>query len=441
LKNLFRGYYAPNESELTDIWASALVVLDTNALLNLFRYSQTTRDEFLLVLQTFQKSLWIPHQVGLEFHRRRLDVINQQESAFDEIELAISAAKNDVSRSLKKFERHPSLNSAALTSALETGLAEIGRLVAETRKNHRLSIVDGREYDKTFELITVLYEECVGLPFTEQDLENLYDDGRRRYERKIPPGYKDADKPEPDRYGDLVLWKQIVARGTETQKPVIFVTDDAKEDWWYRIAGKTQGARIELVDEYFAASGQRIHFYSPDRFLSYAKERTGSSVSQESISEVEEVSARSTILAASVLQDRRRTLEDELARTSEMAARQRARSESGAIASSRSGEASGQGEIESLQSKLDSITTDLSLYEQLASSEKDLHTSRGFLLRAARLRADRERILKLLAARENSVRRNDNQMYAAQADRLHRRAAQMAAELREVESALEELGA
>ena len=74
MKDLFRGYYSPTNDELDRMWNEGLIVLDTNALLNLFRYTESTRAEFLTVLQAIAEQLWIPHQIALEFQRRRLDV-------------------------------------------------------------------------------------------------------------------------------------------------------------------------------------------------------------------------------------------------------------------------------------------------------------------------------------------------------------------------------
>ena len=93
-------------------------------------------------------------------------------------------------------------------------------------------------------------------------------------------------------YGDLVLWKQILTRSVERKDAAIFVTDDSKEDWWRIEKGQRLGPRPELVDEYHASSGRRIHFYSPEQFLRHAKTRTAVPVSEESLGEVKQVSTQ-----------------------------------------------------------------------------------------------------------------------------------------------------
>src|SRR4051812_6507029 len=53
-------------------------VLDSNVLLHLYRYSDPVRQQFLELLGSVQKQLFIPYQVALEFHRNRAGVIADQ---------------------------------------------------------------------------------------------------------------------------------------------------------------------------------------------------------------------------------------------------------------------------------------------------------------------------------------------------------------------------
>lgn len=68
------------------------------------------------------------------------------------------------------------------------------------------------------------------------------------------------------------------------------MTDDEKEDWWRVERGRTLGPRVELVEEFWRASGKRVHFYTPDRFLHYAGERALTSVSASAVGEAKSVS-------------------------------------------------------------------------------------------------------------------------------------------------------
>lgn len=321
MKQQFRGYYQPSSQEMNDLWARGLIVLDTNALLNFYRYSGSTRADFFSLLASIQERLWLPHQVGLEFHKNRLEVIEQQEQAFESIESALSKAKGLVEKELNGFRRHPSLNRQGITTALETGLSGVQETITESRRIFAETPFIDDGVDTVLVAITDLYDSRVGVAFDMEELAAIHAEGATRYEKSIPPGYKDQAKPEPDRYGDLVLWRQMLAQGAAMKLPVIFVTDDGKDDWWQNFKGKTIGPRVELIEEFYDATEQRIHFYTPERFLQYAKDRGGSpDIRAESIGEVQQVS-EAPFRAIGVLGDqlnslmvRRRHFEQEIAR-------------------------------------------------------------------------------------------------------------------------------
>jgi hypothetical protein len=82
MQDVYLGYYPPSEEDFKRFWQHGIVVLDTNVLLNLYRVSQNTRNEVLDVLRKLEGRLWLPYQVGLEFHKRRLAVINEQHAVY-----------------------------------------------------------------------------------------------------------------------------------------------------------------------------------------------------------------------------------------------------------------------------------------------------------------------------------------------------------------------
>ncbi|WP_370622862.1 PIN-like domain-containing protein [Vreelandella alkaliphila] len=50
-------------------------MFDTNVLLNLYGYAKQTREDFFSILQSINEKLWIPYHAGLEYQRRRLNII------------------------------------------------------------------------------------------------------------------------------------------------------------------------------------------------------------------------------------------------------------------------------------------------------------------------------------------------------------------------------
>jgi hypothetical protein len=75
----------------------------------------------------------------------------------------------------------------------------------------------------------------------------------------------------PDPFGDAIIWFQILdyAKSQPQKKPIIFVTDDAKGDWWWIQSGKKWGARPELIAE-MREVGVEFHMYDSSSFMEEA---------------------------------------------------------------------------------------------------------------------------------------------------------------------------
>ena len=77
MKKQFIGFYNPTKKQLDKSWSEGVFVFDTSCLLNLYRYSISTKNDFTLVLDKIKDRVFLPHQVGHEFHTNRLHVINE----------------------------------------------------------------------------------------------------------------------------------------------------------------------------------------------------------------------------------------------------------------------------------------------------------------------------------------------------------------------------
>lgn len=289
MRDVFPGYYKPTKDELSELWNTAIIVLDTNALFNLFRYSNATRQAFLSVLEDKQERLWIPHQVGLEFQRGRLGIIKDQSKAFADLisksEKALATVTNDVGA----LRNHPTLDLDELRTTVEEAVTKIKSTIESTREKYKTDVLDALRHDETTDKITELYTGRVGQPYEKKQLDEIYSKGETRYEAKQPPGYKDANKPEPDRYGDLVLWFQVLDKAEKDKSAVIFVSEDQKEDWWREFDGRKIGPRVELIDEFMHRTGKRAYFLTPPGLVELANE-FGATIAEDTVREITEVS-------------------------------------------------------------------------------------------------------------------------------------------------------
>lgn len=289
MRDAFPGYYPPTEEEMVEIWEEGLVVLDTNALFNLFRYTRRTRESFLEVLRVRREDLWLPYQVGLEFQRGRMGVIRDQQDAFTTLLDKSRSALATVTKEIGALRNHPTLDLDDLRTTVAQAVQSIEQKITATQAAYDNDVVAKGQHDETTDEITELFDGHVGAPYAPDRLQEIFTLGSSRYEAKVPPGYKDAAKPEPERYGDLVLWHQILDKAAADAKSVLFVSDDQKEDWWRDFKGAKIGPRVELIDEFMERVGKRVHFMTPQQLMAYAKDRVRS-ITPDALREVGDVS-------------------------------------------------------------------------------------------------------------------------------------------------------
>lgn len=277
---IFPGYYRLTEAEIAQTWSEGLVCVDTNILLNCYRYSESTRKVLLEVLAHFDKRLWIPYQVAKEFHRRRLELIHGQIKNCNEW---IKVTRESMAK-LDDRRQHPFV-SAELRRQIDQTILEIEREITGLTGLLESYWTD----DPIVSQLSALFDKKIGPPM--DDLQTARKEASQRYGEETPPGYKDKNKPGDDGFGDYFLWRQLLAHAREHKVPVMFVTDDEKDDWWYKVGGKTFGPQPALVDEMRKASGGKpFVMYTAERFLEFANKNRISSNSKvaEAVKEAKE---------------------------------------------------------------------------------------------------------------------------------------------------------
>lgn len=285
MRRLFNGYYRPSEQEFDDFWKTAVIALDANVLLNLYRYSSETRDRLITVLEMFQSQLWLPYQAALEFHKNRLTVIYEQIDAYEKIKLLLGSGRKDLESRLGEFRRHPIIRIDSLISRIDKAFDSVLTALENAKLKH-----PSVDEDPVLNVITNIFDGRVGEPYSDEELESMYKAGELRYSKQKPPGYKDAQtKKGEEKYGDYIIWRQIIDFAKKEKKPVILVTDDVKEDWWLRLNGKTIGPRPELIGEIQKEASVKFYMYKTDQFMEYSKGVRKGSVSSNTLQEIRDV--------------------------------------------------------------------------------------------------------------------------------------------------------
>lgn len=305
MKSIFNGFYPPTSEDYERLWKEAIIVLDTNVLLNLYRLPTSAREEFFAVLDLLKDRLWVPHQVALEFQRNRLTVIAAERKSTED---ALSSTQSIIGETRKRVD---SLQIEKRGLGIETQpiLDDLQRanekLVAAIEAAHSAQL-EIASSDPVRDRLDCLLNGNVGLgPKNQSELDVLIKDGEDRFRDRIPPGFADADKGKnPNeatfihdhlkyqrKFGDLLLWKQLLEHAkNKSLKCVLLVTADRKDDWWWREQGKTIGAHPELVSEIKRYSNVELFWmYSSVQFVEHANKYTAAQVSTQAVQELQQV--------------------------------------------------------------------------------------------------------------------------------------------------------
>ena len=320
VKSLFPEYDVTTEKDLDEIWQRAIFVFDTNVLLNLYRYQETTREQLIEAISKLSGSVWIPHHVALEFQRNRVTVIADQARRFSEVRTVVEKAQDSLRNGMNNLQlekRHSLIDPNPFLMEFDQLVSEFIASLDEIRNGQQ----ELNKPDLLKERLESLFEEKVGpAPRNQEQIDKLYDEGKRRFAHQVPPGYIDAAKEKDAtdtylhagifyqrKYGDFLIWKQILEHASSCEfESLVFVTDDVKEDWWQRIKAeepRTIGPRPELKDEMARVGGVReFLMFRPESFLKHSIHLSDASVSEETLQEVRDVS-RSMRRAVRVARD------------------------------------------------------------------------------------------------------------------------------------------
>ncbi len=261
--DILRGHVPVPDDQRKAIWSNADFVFDTNVLLNVYRYTPESRAAFLKLLAALKGRVFIPHRVAVEFARNRIDVIREQFKPQSVIKKALEAASKEIS---DKHPKHPHLGD--IHKLIESATKLVDDRFGEAEKKHEKLIRD----DSILRDLLAAIGDDVGDPYPQADIDKEY---KKRKDGMIPPFCKmDDDKDEVRRVGDVVIWLELLKKYEGTKKPLIFVTDDLKENWWHKSGGH-RDPQPSLVQEVYERVKADILFYTAERFNDTASKQFG----------------------------------------------------------------------------------------------------------------------------------------------------------------------
>ena len=290
MRHRYHWYLPPSPEELEAIWESATVSVDANVLLDLYRYHDEARDQLLEALRSFSGRLLLTSQVADEFIENRTAVIAQTSAEYETAKKTIDDFRKALVRARDALRGHrmiPDTIADTLEHATATAISAAESAIGEARRDRPNFL----KHDPVLQSIVDLFDNAVADPPPPEKHAELRQEAKRRREAKIPPGYMDSKKDGQRADGDYILWWEILEHARVSNRPMILVTSDLKEDWWEIHSGKRVGPRRELLQEAYRVTGQRVVILSTELFVERVAQRKGKELSQAILFEIQGVAS------------------------------------------------------------------------------------------------------------------------------------------------------
>ena len=259
-----------------------MIVLDTNIILDLARYSLYTSKNILKIFNQCIGSICIPNQVYEEYTKNKYPVFGELKKRYSSFEKNLLEIINE---SEKKIEKN--LNGSYKYFSNKVLLQELSKKIEEFRdiiKSYKDSV--GIEYDEITSDSPKIIEdiehfindlrkrEQVGEKIGFKEKLEIIKEGELRYRYKLPPGFMDCEKDGIEKFGDLFVWKEILKLPSKNEvKNIIFITNDIKDDWWSKDKSGNLEMRSELRDEFNEVNKKTyINFMPMSTFQKYASD-------------------------------------------------------------------------------------------------------------------------------------------------------------------------
>lgn len=268
MEDIYRKYYL-SKDVVESMIQSALIVFDTSALLDMFFYSDSTRDKILGdVFDALSNRLWIPAHVYFEFLKNSEEVSRKPVSKYKNLvsskEKTDGGYLNKISDAAKKLgeeeikriegqlcalkegtskpDKHPFLQTdfsfeyenaiQTLKQQLEVFRQNTALFTSQTEQQieHQIDELNRTACNIIQSTLEAKFE--IGRELSFNEMVEIAKEGSYRYTEKIPPGYEDGSKKDGlQKYGDLFIWKEIIRIAKIKKMDVLLVTNDVKDDW------------------------------------------------------------------------------------------------------------------------------------------------------------------------------------------------------------------
>ncbi|VVJ21193.1 Uncharacterised protein [Amycolatopsis camponoti] len=269
----FAGFKIASSEEIDTALREAVVAVDANVLLDLYRFRPQTSQDLINTLKSLDERLVVPHQALREFWRHRQRSQGSPRGATKAATDALAKSGRAICDALTVW--------AKAVGVVDDELSELASRVdgfVGTLKDELQQVLQDADAERSGDRILEQLEELLAGRITPRldadEWTECVAEANRRIENEEPPGYKDAGKQDNDTpeggAGDYLVWYQATRYAKDKSKDLLLVTRDEKEDWWWRQQSDFVGPRPELALEFHELTGRRLFLLRPADLLARA---------------------------------------------------------------------------------------------------------------------------------------------------------------------------
>ena len=286
------------------LWKDCVFIFDTSALLAFYKLPRKIQISFEKVFTKLKGRLWLPNHVQFEFFKNRETTVDQIRKSYADFYSkniqGLDAYMRNLKESIETLNpyKQDKLPSIAFSISQYNNIMKQMELL-EDRKN-KFRDECKKHFDKQKELTSDLLSNdkvlgmikkhfSVGDPYSHKRVVDITEEGILRYQSSIPPGYKDAQRKDgTQKFGDLIIWKQIIEYAQKVKKSVIFITNDIDKGDWGIVKNKSFKSPLhDLVTEFYdATGGRRFWLYTLRDFLLQTYANLGILVPEDQLQQV-----------------------------------------------------------------------------------------------------------------------------------------------------------
>lgn len=297
MRKHFPLYYHLSDEEKKQLFKSknCYFVFDTNALLDIYRLGKDTAGKLLKLLERFKDRIVIPKHVASEYHDNMLKIITEIYTKHGSF-LRNNTAKTMMQQMIEKFDvaNSPSIK-CKMNKYIKPAIEEF---LKDVKGDQEYMLNQFQTWELQNKLSDVLKGRLLK-GFSKAKVAKLEKEGHERYVKEVPPGYMDKAKGS-NKYGDFIIWKEILRFAQEKSCSIIFVSRDIKKDWLQVLNGMICGPRQELLEEFAQYSHKgNFHIYTLDQFIGFANEMNNI-LDETDIAEVKEIVSTPVVEKSSI---------------------------------------------------------------------------------------------------------------------------------------------